>query len=57
MSHNHSAKDEIWLVGPLRKGKQSESKENKIIILMLQILKTEISTLMQKEPLHILGDT
>lgn len=47
MSHDHNAKDEIWLVRLLRKGKQSEAKENKIIILMLQIFKTEISTLMQ----------
>lgn len=47
MSHNHNAKDEIWLVGPLRKGKQSKSEENQIIILMLQIFKTEIPLLMQ----------
>jgi len=47
MSHNHNAEDEIWLVGPLRKGKQSKSQENKIIILMLQLFKTEVSVLMQ----------
>lgn len=47
MPHNHNAKGEIWLLGPLRKGEQSKSEENKIIILMLQLFKTEISILMQ----------
>lgn len=55
MSHSHDAKDEVWLVAPLRKGKQSKSEENKIFILMLEIFKTEISILMEQETLLILG--